>query len=101
MVAGAAALILTTAVQTAPVAQADEVAHAAGFNANLTWSTSLPDAGDAPADPRLERVVTSVHAALEAIDANPVAHPADPVTEPDLRELAMRVSAMVTSANEH
>jgi hypothetical protein len=49
MVAGAAALIQTTAMQAAPVAQADEVAHAAGFNANLTWSTSLADAGDAPA----------------------------------------------------
>ena len=45
MVAGAAALILTTTVQAAPVAQADEVAHAAGFNANLTWSTDAPRRG--------------------------------------------------------
>ena len=49
MVAGAAASILTTAMQAAPLAQADEVSHAAGFNANLTWSTSLPDAGNAVA----------------------------------------------------
>ncbi len=35
MVAGAAALILTTTLQAAPVAQADEVSHAAGFTANL------------------------------------------------------------------
>ncbi len=48
MVASAAALTLTT-MQAAPVAQADEVAHAAGFNANLTWSTDLPDAGNAVA----------------------------------------------------
>jgi hypothetical protein len=43
MVAGTAALILTTAMQAAPVAQADEVAHAAGFTTNLTWSQSLSD----------------------------------------------------------
>ena len=49
MVAGAAALTVTTTMQAAPVAQADEVAHAAGFNANLTWSTDLPDAGSAVA----------------------------------------------------
>jgi hypothetical protein len=45
MVAGTAALILTTTMQAAPVAQADEVSHAAGFTANLTWSQSLPDSG--------------------------------------------------------
>ena len=44
MVAGAAALILTTALQAAPVAQATQVAHAAGFAANLKWSTTLNDA---------------------------------------------------------
>ena len=49
MVAGAAALILTATMQAAPVAQADEVAHAAGFTANMTWSQSLPDAGNAVA----------------------------------------------------
>ncbi len=46
MVAGAAALILTPALQAAPAAQADEVAHTAGFAANLTWSTTLPDANN-------------------------------------------------------
>ncbi len=49
LAAAAAALTLTTTPQAAPAAQADEVAHAAGFNANLTWSTSLPDAGNAVA----------------------------------------------------
>jgi hypothetical protein len=49
MVAAAAALVLTTTLQAAPVAQAAQVAHAAGFTANLTWSTSLPDAGNAVA----------------------------------------------------
>ena len=44
MVAGAAALTLTPTLQAAPAAQADEVAHAAGFTANLTWSQTLPDA---------------------------------------------------------
>ncbi len=44
MVAGAATLILTTALQAAPVAQAAQAAHAAGFAANLTWSTTLNDA---------------------------------------------------------
>ncbi len=44
MVAGAAALIMTTALQAAPVAQATQVAHAAGFAANLKWSTTLNDA---------------------------------------------------------
>ena len=46
MAAGAAALILTATLQAAPAAQADEVAHAAGFTANLTWSTTLNDAGN-------------------------------------------------------
>ena len=46
MVAGTAALILTTTMQAAPVAQADEVSHAAGFTANLTWSQTLPDSGN-------------------------------------------------------
>ena len=49
VVAGAAALVLTTTMQAAPVAQADEVAHAAGFTTNMTWSQSLPDAGNAVA----------------------------------------------------
>ena len=42
----AAALVLTTTLQAAPAAQAAEVAHAAGFTANLTWSTTLPDGGN-------------------------------------------------------
>ncbi len=46
MVAGAAALILPSTVQSAPAAQAAEVPHAAGFTANLTWSTNLPDGGN-------------------------------------------------------
>ncbi len=46
MVAGAAALILTPTLQAAPAAQADEVAHAAGFVANLKWSTTLNDANN-------------------------------------------------------
>jgi outer membrane protein assembly factor BamB len=45
MAAAAAALTLTTMVQAAPAARADEVAHAAGFTANLTWSQTLPDGG--------------------------------------------------------
>jgi hypothetical protein len=44
--AGAAALMLTPALQAAPDAQADEVAHAAGFAANLKWSTTLNDANN-------------------------------------------------------
>jgi hypothetical protein len=46
MAAAAAALSLTTTLQAAPSAQADEVAHAAGFVANQTWSQALPDAGN-------------------------------------------------------
>ena len=46
MVAGAAALVLTPTLQAAPAAQADEVAHAAGFAANLKWSTTLNDASN-------------------------------------------------------
>ena len=42
----AAALSLTATLQAAPAAQADEVAHAAGFTANLTWSQTLPDGGN-------------------------------------------------------
>ena len=45
MAAAAAALTLTATMQAAPAAQADEVAHAAGFTANQTWSQALPDAG--------------------------------------------------------
>src|SRR5271168_4238670 len=46
MAAAAAALSLTTTLQAVPSAQADEVAHAAGFVANQTWSQALPDAGN-------------------------------------------------------
>ena len=46
MVASAAALALSTALPAAPVAEADEVAHAAGFAANQTWSQTLSDAGN-------------------------------------------------------
>ena len=42
----AAALSLTATLQAAPAAQAAEVAHAAGFTANLTWSQTLPDGGN-------------------------------------------------------
>ena len=42
----AAALSLTATLATVPAAQADEVAHAAGFTANLTWSKTLPDGGN-------------------------------------------------------
>ena len=45
MAAAAAALTLTATMQAAPAAQADEVAHAAGFTANQAWSQALPDAG--------------------------------------------------------
>ena len=46
MAAAAAALIVTPTLQAAPAAQADEVAHAAGFSANLKWSTTLNDASN-------------------------------------------------------
>ncbi len=44
VMAGAAALALTTAFQAAPVAQATELPHAgAGFTTNLEWSQQLND----------------------------------------------------------
>ena len=46
LAAAAAALGLTTTLQAAPVAQAAEVAHAAGFTANQKWSQTLNDAGN-------------------------------------------------------
>ncbi len=46
MTVGAAALALTLSLPAAPVAQAAEIAHAAGFVANQTWSQSLPDGGN-------------------------------------------------------
>ena len=46
VVAGAAALALTTVFLAAPVAQATEVPHAgAGFTATSEWTQTLNDAG--------------------------------------------------------
>jgi hypothetical protein len=44
--AALAALGLTTTLRAAPAAQADEVAHAAGFTANFKWGQTLPDGGN-------------------------------------------------------
>ena len=41
LTAAAAALVLTTALQAAPVAQATEVAHAAGFTVTRVWTQTL------------------------------------------------------------
>jgi hypothetical protein len=46
VVAAAAALALTGIGPAAPIAQATEVAHTAGFSANQTWTQTLPDAGN-------------------------------------------------------
>ncbi len=46
IISGVAALVLTIYLPAAPVAHADEVAHAAGFVANQTWSQTLPDGGN-------------------------------------------------------
>ena len=45
-VAAATAVALITTLQAAPVAQAAEAPHAAGFVANQTWSTTLNDSGN-------------------------------------------------------
>ncbi len=47
LMAMAAALTMTTALEASPLpAHADQVAHAAGFSANQTWSLTLNDPGN-------------------------------------------------------
>ncbi len=46
VLAGATALALSTTVTAAPIAQAGEVAHAAGFSATQKWSVQLGDVGN-------------------------------------------------------